>query len=395
MWAAKPRQRRNIRWPNTPSHLGKRMMLDSSTAWRGQEAGTGHQHPQSCVAIPVTDPVVVQGTSRCVIVGRGHDRGQLSFTASDLLAAAAKEQLIQPVVDAQCPLHTLLFLHRQSSIVYVGIITGGDIPTSSLVHNCLHYLLVELFRSPIHHHGTLIYPLYARLCTSLGTYCSGTHIATLLARHEILHAISSVFLVSRSSRPCIAQQLLEPAGDADLTGDATDERQPQELEASRRNEVRKHLRLRRRPPGPTRTTQTPGGRGEEVQLERALSSTHLQCHASSSNTTTTTTTTTTPCRQIDHAVLPLAPLTRRSSPSLPPLRGGLKLAPSRPSILGCFWNEGLTVSIPFQRLGGHSSTLFASHPAPSNPVEPRRSRANHPLQRLRIPYWRRKYSCGA
>ena len=104
MWAAKPRQRRNIRWPNTPSHLGKRMMLDSSTAWHGQEAGTGHQHPQSCVAIPVTDPVVVQGTSRCVIVGRGHDRGQLSFTASDLLAirSSCKEQLIQPVIDAQC-----------------------------------------------------------------------------------------------------------------------------------------------------------------------------------------------------------------------------------------------------------------------------------------------------
>jgi ribosomal protein L44E len=42
-------------------------------------------------------------------------------------------------------------------------------------------LLVDLIRSPIHHHGTLIYPLYPRLCTYLGTYCSCTHIATLLA----------------------------------------------------------------------------------------------------------------------------------------------------------------------------------------------------------------------
>jgi hypothetical protein len=35
VWAAKPRRRRNIRWPNGPSHLAKRMMLDSSTHGQG------------------------------------------------------------------------------------------------------------------------------------------------------------------------------------------------------------------------------------------------------------------------------------------------------------------------------------------------------------------------
>jgi len=58
MWAAKPLSRGVISGGQTvPSHLAKRMMLNSSASRRmPKEAGSDHQHLQSCVAIPATSP---------------------------------------------------------------------------------------------------------------------------------------------------------------------------------------------------------------------------------------------------------------------------------------------------------------------------------------------------
>jgi hypothetical protein len=188
-------------------------------------------------------------------------------------------------------------------LLYVGIITGGDIPTSWPVHKCIHYLQ-SFLRSPFHHHGTFI---------DLSILSSTLHVSRSVSalartsrhfwpRHEILHARSPLFLVSRSSRPCIAVLLLELAEDSDSTGEATDERRGHRR-SSPAQEKRRSGNTARAAGGArtTRPRRLPEARGTVVRSTYstkhfAPARTHLQCHG--------TTPSATPCRQINHAALP-------------------------------------------------------------------------------------------
>lgn len=61
-----------IRWPNVGSQPSRQ--THDARRRMPKEAGADHQHIQSCVAIPVTDPDFAQGTYMGVIAGREDDR---------------------------------------------------------------------------------------------------------------------------------------------------------------------------------------------------------------------------------------------------------------------------------------------------------------------------------
>ena len=249
-----------------------------------------------------------------------------------------------------------LVLHRQSSsIVYVGIITGGDIPTSSQVHNCLHYL------------ETLPLPHSSPRNIDLPTLSSTLHVSwyiLLWHAHRDASGPTRDIACDKFGVPgftiLAALHRAAAIGDQRETqirhGAATDERRPQELEASRRNEVRKHFACAAGPPR-RRRLQEAGGTATSTHL--------LQCHGANPTATSNDAFQANRSRRAP----PCPPhQTIVAIPSTPARRAETRT--QQASILGCFWNEGLTVSIPFQRLGGQSSTLFASPPAPSNPVPP-------------------------
>jgi hypothetical protein len=163
-----------------------------------------------------------------------------------------------------------------------------------------------------------------------------------------------LFLVSRSSRPCIAVLLLELAEDSDSTGDATDER-------------RGHRRSS--PAGETKVWKHRARRRSQGRLEARVRLDH-DCRRQERGTVQST--------SLEHASpvprghTPAPRLAGKSitPPSLPALPSGPSpgdhlhpLPPSTPSTparraethpasLAAFGTRGLTVSIPFQRLGG-------------------------------------------
>jgi hypothetical protein len=245
----------------------------------------------------------------------------------------------------------------------VGIITGGDIPTSSPVHKCIHYSQ-SFLRSPFPHHGTLIYPRYPRLCTYLGPSCSCTHIATLLARHEILHARSPLvpgftILAALHRGPAIGasgrlrfdrrrngrttgpqggrvQQEKRRSGntaraaaggvkDGSRLEDGSRTTRPRLPEARERGTVQS-TSLERASPVPRGHTPAPRLAGKSITPPSLPA---LPSGPSPG----------------DH-LHPLPPSTP-STPSTPARR-----AETHPASLAAFGTRGLTVSIPFQRLGG-------------------------------------------
>lgn len=159
-----------------------------------------------------------------------------------------------------------------------------------------------------------------------------------------------LFLVSRSSRPCIAVLLLELAEDSDSTGDATDER-------------RGHRRSS--PAGETKVWKHRARRRSQGRLEARVRLDH-DCRRQERGTVQSTSlehaspvprgphTSATPCRQINHAALPACPSPGDHLHPLPPSTPSTpaRRAETHPASLAAFGTRGLTVSIPFQRLGG-------------------------------------------
>ncbi|PMD59156.1 uncharacterized protein K444DRAFT_630778 [Hyaloscypha bicolor E] len=230
-------------------------------------------------------------------------------------------------------------------------------------------------RSPFHHHGTLIYPRYPRLCTYLGPSCSCTHIATLLARHEILHARSPLvpgftILAALHRGPAIGASgrlRFDRRRNGRTTG-------PQGGRVQQ--EKRRSGNTARAAGGVKDGSRTTRPRLPEARERGTVQSTSLE-HASPVPQGHTPAP-----RLADKSITPPSLPALPSGPSpgdhlhpLPPSTPSTPSTPARraethPASLAAFGTRGLTVSIPFQRLGGIAHLYLPSHRPPSIEGQP-------------------------